>query len=140
MKRLEREREKIMERMRRFRCSELESKVQRWEKCVISLPTAWFWKRQMPVTLSVSRTGWCEAKRKAVSWIFPQHSRYVGTLTRNLFIRVPTLSDTPWSYLVLGLIRLLFYPFLEMESTQTSPTTALLKGLVLWFENCCNQQ
>lgn len=45
IKRLEREIEKIMERMRRFSCSELESKVQRWEKCVISLPTAWFWNR-----------------------------------------------------------------------------------------------
>lgn len=124
---------------RRFRCSELESKAQRWEKCVISLPTAWLWNHgSQSRCLFLEQDGVKPSERQSVGF-FISTARYVGTLTRNLFIRVPALSDTPWSCLVLGLIRLPFYPFPEMESTQTFPTTAIPKGLVLWLENFCNQ-
>lgn len=94
----------------------------------------------MPVTLSFSRTRWGKAKGKVASWVFHQHGSSVCTPMRNLSFRSPTPPATPWSCLVLSLVILLFYPFPEMESTQTFPTSMMLEGLRIAVTNSKGRQ
>ena len=91
----------------------------------------------MPVTLFLEQGGVSPRERQPVG--FHEHSSYADTPVRHLPFRAPAPPGTPWACLVLGLVRPLFYSFPEMEITQSVPTTVTWKGLVLWFEHCCNQ-